>query len=178
MKREFIRQGIHLVYGALFSFLCAYDAWIGVGVSVVFVAGAIAHRHRDLPLIGNLIARLERPDDPLPLFGSITLTIGITSVALVFPEHGLIAGLGVAIIDSIATAIGLLGGSSKKLGASIVGGAVFFVVTTSAFSEVRTMHLAFATIAGIAAEYLTHRNMLIDDNIAVAWAIAITLAAL
>ena len=175
MREELVRQSMHLLYGVSLSLVLTIEPLIGVALTLLFVAASLAHRKRELPILGGILRRIDR-GDPLPAFGAITLTGAITSVFLILPEHALIAGLGVAIIDSLATAIGIIESGRKKILASLFGGAVFFVVTTSAFSDVSTLSLALAALAGSAAEFFTNRLGLVDDNVTITWSVAIVLA--
>ena len=178
MRKELARQSVHLAYGVALTMLTAWNAWIGIAVSLVVITGVLVYHKREFVLIEWFMRRLER-EEHLKGFGALTLTVGITSVVLVFPEAGVIAGIGVAIIDSFATILGvLLGEGRKHIVASLIGGLVFFIVATSVFSDVRVVHLGIAAIVGSIIEFLSARTMLIDDNITVPWAIAITIALL
>lgn len=178
MRKELSRQSVHLVYGITLTLLTYWNAWIGVAVSLVMIVSVLAYHKREFEVIEWFMRKLER-DERIKGFGALTLTIGITSVVLVLPEAGLIAGIGVAIIDSIATMSGIVFGDGRKhLIASLFGGLVFFIVATSVFSDARVLHLGIAAIAGSIVEFISSRTMLIDDNITVPWAIAIALSLL
>lgn len=178
MRRELWRQSVHLAYGVGFTLLTAWNAWIGITITLLFAIGILTYRKREFGVIRWFIERLER-EERIAGFGSFTLSVGITSVILIFPENGVIAGIGVAVIDSIATLIGMFSDDEKKhLVPSLLGGLAFFIVATIAFSDVRVTHLAIAAFIGSVAEFLSTRTMLIDDNITVPWAIVIVLALL
>ena len=178
MRRELLRQATHFCFGIAFTFIAAWNVWIAVAATIAIAIGSLAHRKRELPLVGYFLAKLDRNEE-VPAFGAITLATGITTVFLILPAQGIVAGLGVAIIDSLATALGVIGdGGGKQLAASLAGGIAFFIVATSAFSSVPTGNLALAALAGTLAEFFTKRTMLFDDNITVPWAIAIVLALL
>lgn len=178
MRKELMRQSTHLIYGIALTLLTAWNAWIGIVISLAFVIGVLVYRKREFAIIAWFIDRLER-DERMPGFGALTLTIGITSVILIFPENGIIAGIGVAVIDSIATLIGMLSdGEGKHLLPSLLGGLAFFIVATIAFSDVRVWQLAIAALVGSIVEFMSSRTMIVDDNITVPWAIVITLALL
>lgn len=178
MRKELLRQGVHFLYGIGFTFVAAYNLWIALAVTLALVLGSLAHRKRELPFIAPILARLDRNEE-IPAFGAITLSAGITSVFFILPAQGIAAGLGVAIIDSLATAIGIVAsGRGKQLAASAVGGVAFFIVATSIFSNVPTLYLGIAALGGALAEFLTQRSMIFDDNITVPWVVAIVLALL
>ncbi len=178
MRKELSRQSVHLVYGIALTLLTYWNLWIGVVVSLAMIIGVLTYHKREFTIIEWFMSRLER-DERIKGFGALTLTIGITSVVLVLPEAGVIAGIGVAIIDSIATMSGVVFGDGRKhLIASLFGGLVFFIVATSAFSDVRVLHLGIAAIIGSLVEFFSMRTWLVDDNITVPWAIAIALSLL
>jgi dolichol kinase len=178
MRKELARQSVHLVYGIALTLFTYWNAWIGIAVSALMIIGVLTYHKREFVIIEWFMHRLER-DEHIKGFGALTLTIGITSVVLIFPEAGLIAGIGVAIIDSFATISGVVFGDGRKhVIASLFGGLIFFIVATSVFSDVRTWHLAIATLVGSLTEFLSTRTMLVDDNITVPWVIVIVLAIL
>lgn len=175
MRKEIARQSTHLVYGITLTLLTYWNAWIGVAISIAMIIGVLTYHKREFAVIEWFMRMLER-DEHYKGFGALTLTIGITSVILVFPDAGVIAGIGVALIDSIATLSGVFFGDGRKhLIASLFGGLVFFIVATSAFSDERVVSLGIAAIVGSVVEFLSTRTMLVDDNITVPWAIALTL---
>ena len=178
MRKELLRQSLHLVYGITLTLLTAWNSWIGVAMSIVIAIGILVYRKRELTFIAWFMKHLER-EERIQGFGALTLTVGITSVILVFPESGIIAGIGVALIDSIATLIGIFDEDNRKhLLPSIVGGFVFFIVSTSIFSDVSVWHLGVAAVVGALTEFVSTRSMIVDDNITIPWAIVLTLVLL
>lgn len=169
MKREYTRQGLHLVSTLALAFA---SMWLSQQWFILLVLGLIIGLIafiRFRPASTLFLRVMERPHDRrrFPGKGAIMLLVGALVTAILFYAHILPALLVLGLADSFSTIIGVRFGTRRiaQTNKTWEGTATFFVLTATVLLFFSSWWLLIAALATAAEHINYHRYVFLDDNL-------------